>query len=103
MADLVLATPHPAVGWNRDRDQASGTDDAGHFAERPDVIVEMLEDVERGDQVETAIGKRDGLGRAEGERHAGPPRDARGAAHVDVAGGHTPELENAPPARPPSG
>src|ERR1700737_4153598 len=72
MADLVLSPPHPAVGWHRYRDQATGTDDAGHFAERPDVIVEMLEDVERGDQVESAIRKRDCLGRSEAEILAGP-------------------------------
>src|SRR5207245_2095123 len=38
------------------------------------------------------IGKRDGLGRAVGETHAGTPRDARRAAHVDVAGRHVAEL-----------
>src|SRR5216683_7158456 len=92
MADLVLAAPHPLVGRHRYRDQASRTGDAGHFAERPNVIVEMLEDVERSDQIETAIGKRDGLRRSVGERHARPPRDAGGAAYVDVAGGHAAEL-----------
>src|SRR4030081_2093538 len=92
MADLVLAAPHPRVGWHRDRDQAGGTRDAGHFAERPDVIVEVLEDVERGDPVEATITKGDGLRRSVGEAHGGPPRHARGAAHVDVAGRYAAKL-----------
>src|SRR5260370_26254169 len=96
MADLVLAAPHPLVGGHRYRDQASRTGDAGHFAERPNVIVEMLEDVERSNQIESGIGKRDGLRRSVGESHARPPRDAGGTAHVAVAGGPAAELHDSP-------
>ena len=93
MADLVLAAPHPAVCRNRHGNEAGWTDDAGHYAKRLDVIVEMLKDVERGDQIETSVRKRNGLGSAVRKTHAGPPRHARGTAHVDIASGYVAEFE----------
>src|SRR2546423_15594555 len=53
----------------------------------------MLEDVERGDQVETPVRKGNSLGSPVGKIHAGPPRHARGTAHVDIAGGDAAEFE----------
>ena len=93
MADLVLATPHPAVCRHRHGNHAGWTGDAGHFAKRFDVIVEMLKDVERRDQVETPVRKRNSLGSAVRKTHAGPPRHARRASHVDIAGGYAAEFE----------
>lgn len=56
--ELVVLRPHPRVGGHREKKRPSGTEHAADLGERGSVVVEVLDDVERGDDVEGAVPER---------------------------------------------
>lgn len=58
MADVVLWSPQPAIGrYERDK-VTTRTENAPDFASTVDVVIEMLQQIERGNHVKALISKR---------------------------------------------
>jgi hypothetical protein len=60
--DVVLAAPQELVRGHGQQQQPSRLDDASHLAQSAEVVVDVLDDVEGGDQVECVLRKRKAAG-----------------------------------------
>ena len=58
VVDLVVAGPQPLVGGDGDQQRAAGRDHAAQLAQRGEVVLEVLDHVERGGQLEGVGGER---------------------------------------------
>ena len=61
----VVFTPHPRVRGHGDDDHASAIDQTSQRAERGDIVVEMLDEIESRDRSRNAV--------AQGNRQCRPP------------------------------
>ena len=51
MIHHVVRAPHPRVGGHGDEDFTAGREPVAHRPERPDVVLDVLDDVQHGDQI----------------------------------------------------
>jgi hypothetical protein len=63
--DLVLIAPHEPMGGNRNQKVAAWAKHPAYLAERGGIVVKVLDNIERRDQIKRAVGEGQGIGRAE--------------------------------------